>query len=468
MSQVSSERIGISLPRNISVRRIAIMLSMSLMLLAVMASLFLVRTVDGQLADIAKTYEIRRQARELTLAVVDAETGQRGYLLTRDQDYLAPYKMAVLTMMDTYDRLRQQVEDNPQQLARLDEMLPELDAKRAEMARTIELMGEDRVADALNLFRSDAGERYMDNIRMRLRSFIAEEDARLIERNAGVALYRQSLIVAILVALVAAAALAYALLYRSQRRVNALAEQQSALRLANEELEVRVRERTAEAEEARAFAERERERVETLLRDTNHRIGNSLATVSSLLGLQLARTSSEEVRNALEAAQARVQAIASGHRRLRLGADLETTDIADFLEDVTEDLAQGAPAGTSITFIKEFEHLIIPARDATTIGIVVSELVTNAYKHAFGPDRAGTIKVGFGRGPGGVIALTVEDDGRGMGDAAGRSGLGALIVRQLANQFGGVEPRYESRAGGGTSVVIELPKLEVHEYPAGA
>ena len=83
-----------------------------------------------------------------------------------------------------------------------------------------------------------------------------------------------------------------------------------------------MRERTLEAEEARRHAERERERVEALLQDTNHRIGNSLATVSSLLGLQLTRTKSDEVRKALEAAQSRVQAIASGHRRLRLGPDL--------------------------------------------------------------------------------------------------------------------------------------------------
>lgn len=72
------------------IRRLAIVVSMLLVLAAAAAALFLVRTVDSQLVDIGNTYEVRRQARELMLAVVDAETGQRGYLLTRDPAYLDP------------------------------------------------------------------------------------------------------------------------------------------------------------------------------------------------------------------------------------------------------------------------------------------------------------------------------------------------------------------------------------------
>lgn len=68
-----------------------------------------------------------------------------------------------------------------------------------------------------------------------------------------------------------------------------------------------MRERTAELEQERSIAERERKRVEVLLQDTNHRIGNSLATVSSLLGLQMRQTQDENARAALVAARDRVQ-----------------------------------------------------------------------------------------------------------------------------------------------------------------
>lgn len=462
MTDVSTQSAGFAAPRRGMVRRFAIIISMTLVLVAVAASLYLVRTVDSQLADIAKTYEIRRQARELMLAVVDAETGQRGYLITRDEAYLDPYNKAVGNLSETYQSLLSLLGDNPLQKARIEALVPDLDAKRAEMARTIELMSAGQGDAALALLRSDTGLELMDRIRSALRLVIAEEDEKLVDRNGRMQIYRQSLIFTILAALAAAAILAYALLARTQKKVAALSEEQHLLRSQNEALEEHIRARTAEVEEARGHAERERARLETLLQDTNHRIGNSLATVSSLLGLQLARTSSDEVRNALEAAQLRVQAIASGHRRLRLGADLETTDAAEFLADVIDDLALTVPPDKPVRFEKHLQAMTIPARDATTLGIVVSELVTNAVKHAFSDGSAGTIGVRFERSGDGPMTLTIEDDGKGIATNGGQQeGLGALIVKQLARQFGGGEPEYRARPGGGTSVAVQLPKLDV-------
>lgn len=460
MLDVSSQSVDYVAPQRGVVRRVAIIASMTLVLVAVAASLYLVRTVDNQLADIAKTYEVRRQARELMLSIVDAETGQRGYLITRDAAYLEPYNVAVGNLSHTYQSLLALLGDNPAQRARIEGLVPDLDAKRAEMARTIELMSAGQGAEALALLRSDTGLELMDRIRTSLQQVIGEEDDKLIERNGRMELYRQLVIFTILAALAAAAVLAYALLSRTQKRVAALSEEQNLLRSQNEELEARVRARTVEVEEARGHAERERARLETLLQDTNHRIGNSLATVSSLLGLQLARTGSDEVRNALEAAQLRVQAIASGHRRLRLGADLETTDAAEFLSDVIDDLATTVPPGKPVQFEKQLQEMVIPARDATTLGIVVSELVTNAVKHAFAEGQTGTICVRFERSEGGMTLLTVEDNGKGL-VGGGQDGLGALIVKQLARQFGGGEPEYRERAGGGTSVTVQLPRLDV-------
>lgn len=461
MLDVSTQSVDASVPRRGIVRRFAIIASMTLVLVAVAASLYMVRTVDSQLADIAKTYEIRRQARELMLAVVDAETGQRGYLITRDAAYLDPYNVAVGNLSQTYQSLLALLSDNPTQLSRIEALVPDLDAKRAEMARTIELMSTGQSGEALALLRSDTGLQLMDRIRTALLQVIGEEDDKLVERNGRMEFYRQVLVATILAALAAAAILAYSLLSRTQRKVVALSQQQNRLRTANEELEAHVRERTAEVEEARGRAERERARLETLLQDTNHRIGNSLATVSSLLGLQLARTSSDEVRNALEAAQLRVQAIASGHRRLRLGADLETTDAAEFLTDVIDDLAAAMPPDKAVTFEKHLQPMIIPARDATTLGIVVSELVTNALKHAFSEGQAGVVAIHFERPDGGVTSLTVEDNGSGIASGDGHEGLGALIVKQLARQFGGNEPEYQARPGGGTAITVRLPRLDI-------
>ena len=68
---------------------------------------------------------------------------------------------------------------------------------------------------------------------------------------------------------------------------------------------------------------------------------------------------------------------------------------------------------------------------------------------------------GFSRDPGGAPVLVVEDDGRGIDPEAfnAETGLGAMIIRQLATQFGG-EPNYASREGGGTRITLKLPNLK--------
>src|SRR5690606_32011521 len=95
----------------------------------------------------------------------------------------------------------------------------------------------------------------------------------------------------------------------------------------------------------------------------------------------------------------------------------------------------------------------------TTIGIVLGELITNALKHAFTESASGTIWARLARDAEDVITLTVEDDGKGLGEGMARGGLGSMIVRQLATQFGGT-PEYSARAGGGARVTVTLPGLD--------
>lgn len=443
-------------------RRIAVIMSLVLILAAAGAALFVVRGVDEQLVDVGHTYEVRRQARELILALIDAETGQRGYLLTQDDRYLVPYEQATGLIDQYYASLVDLLASSPDKQTTIRSLGGDVDRKREEMAESIRLARNGQLEEALALLRSDAGQALMEGLRETIRTFITEEDAQLIERNLTVERYRQWLVGTILAALAGSATLAYALFTRSQEQVSALAQTRRLLQVQNEELEALIRERTAETEIARNHAERERERVETLLQDTNHRIGNSLATVSSLLGLQMSRSKSAEVKHALEAAQNRVHAIASSHRRLRLGADLETANAAEFLEAVLADL-QGTQSGAEdVEFVVQCDPVIIRARDATTVGIITGELVTNALKHAF-PDGKGSIWVRFTQA-GGVITLTVEDDGRGLeaDGTPGDGGLGSMIVRQLAHQFGG-SPVYSAREGGGTTVSVPLPLLSPPE-----
>lgn len=439
-------------------RRVTIAVSLALVLVAAAAALIMVRGVNQQLDDIVRTYAIRNQARILIMQLSDAESGQRGYLLTVDPLYLEPYKAAIAGLDETYEKLLGELHDRPAQYARIQGVRAAIAMKRDELERTIDLADDGRLEDAVAIVRSDEGRVVMEGLRHTIDDFIAEENAALGLRNDAIGVYRNGLVGALLAALSGAAMLAYVLFNRTQNEVSALSRLQGALRDQNVELEARVRTRTAELEEARERAERERQRVETLLQDTNHRIGNSLATVSSLLALQMNRTTSDDVRVALEAARVRVHAIASGHRRLRLGDDLETTRADELLEAVLEDLRPGPASPSAVALNGRFEPLVIPARDATTLGIMVGELITNALKHAFPGPYKGHVTVSLARDPDGVVVLVVEDDGKGMDDSGKGSGLGATIVRQLARQFGG-EPHYEARPGGGTIVRLPLPAL---------
>ena len=440
--------------------RLAVVVSLCLVFLAAVSALVLVRGVEQQLDNVVQTYEVRNEARELTIALSEAESSQRGYLLTADATYLEPYRKAIGGIDARVNKLLELTQSDANQHQRIRSIVGEVQQKTAEMARTIELVSSDRAQDAQSLTETGMGNRLMDGLRQTLGRFIAEEDQNLLDRNRLIDQSRRWLVGAVLVALAGAVVLAFSLFHRTQQQVFALSANQNVLRNQNEVLEERVRERTLELEESRAHALKERERVEILLRDANHRIGNSLSTVSSLLGLQLMRSDSAEVQDALEAARSRVHAVASAHRRLRLGEDLETTQADEFLAAVVEDLAETATSMGNVAIKGEFEPVVINARDATTIGIIVGELVTNALKHGFDEGMAGNVTVRLRNNPDGIPELSVEDDGRGFsnGTQPGEGGLGTLIIQQLASQFGGA-PRYEKRAVGGMMVTLSLPGL---------
>jgi len=277
---------------------------------------------------------------------------------------------------------------------------------------------------------------------------------------------RNGLTTTALVAIFSTFVLGYAIINRLRYNVRRLHNRQTRLSSENAILEQRVKDRTIALEAARAHAEKERQRVETLLQDASHRIGNSLATVSSLLGLQLQRSRNPQVRTALSSARDRIQTIAAAHRRLRLGADMETASAGEFLNAVVRDVQAGLPAASRerIRFRTFFEPWNLAARDVTTLGIILGELLTNAVKHAFPKNKNGVITVAFGKMDEDILQLLVEDSGIGCAGFAENTpsedqGLGQIVISQLSMQFGG-KPRFEKvERRGGTRVIIPLPAL---------
>ena len=179
------------------------------------------------------------------------------------------------------------------------------------------------------------------------------------------------------------------------------------------------------------------ERQTVLLREVNHRVANSLQLVSSLVHMQASALKPGEAREALKDTQARISAIMQIHRRLYTSDDVERVDMHEYLKGLVFELEHSLPAAGAERAIRLDAVAVELATDkAVSLGVIVAELVTNAYKYAYAPDRAGEIRVSLEEfGP--QVRLVVEDDGAGMvdGGAPKGTGLGRKVIAAMATSL---------------------------------
>ena len=191
-----------------------------------------------------------------------------------------------------------------------------------------------------------------------------------------------------------------------------------------------------------------------LVREADHRIKNSLQLIANLLMIQRARLTDVQASAALGDAIARVQAVGETHKSLHQSKDLKTVDFGQTLSDICEHI------GRLATTVKLSCHregdLLLDAERAIPLGLLVSELLTNASKHAY-PEGLGTVTARASSALGELV-LCIVDEGVGLPATAagGGSGLGESIVRGLAKQIGASLDKASSPSGG-TKITIRLP-----------
>ncbi len=192
---------------------------------------------------------------------------------------------------------------------------------------------------------------------------------------------------------------------------------------------------------------------ELLVREADHRIKNSLQLVMSLLTAQLRGIEDPAAANALREAITRVGAIAASHLALQGSKDLRHVDVAVTLRELCGHFASLNPAVTILC--RPGEALMLDADRAIPLGLAVSEIITNALRHAFADRAAGTVVVEAKTDPTHLI-VRVSDNGVGIPADFESDGLGSRIVRSLAAQVGATL-HFASTAEAGTAVTLRLP-----------
>ncbi len=167
---------------------------------------------------------------------------------------------------------------------------------------------------------------------------------------------------------------------------------------------------------------------ELLLREVNHRVGNSLQIIASLLHLQASSAAQDDVKAALTNAMGRVAAVAQVHRRLYTSHDLKSVLLNQYLEALLEDLRRSAEGNRMSRLTLAADPVEIDPDRAVAIGIIVNELVMNAVKYAY-PDGAGPIHVEL-RPQDEELLLSITDDGVGLNVKVDprSTGMGQRIV----------------------------------------
>ncbi len=191
-----------------------------------------------------------------------------------------------------------------------------------------------------------------------------------------------------------------------------------------------------------------------LLREITHRINNELTSTIAMVARTAAQSGNEEVKIALAGVIQHIHDFASVHRALRMPDDDCRVDAARYLRHLCQSISRAKLQYRDIELLFRESPLQLSAKRCWRMGMIVSELIANASRHAFG-DEGGKIHVEL-TNPGAVVQCSVTDNGSAPENI--RPGQGLKIVRALAGDLNGsVDYRFGQR---GTLVLLSFPLVD--------
>ncbi len=201
---------------------------------------------------------------------------------------------------------------------------------------------------------------------------------------------------------------------------------------ANIELELKVKQRT---EELTSLLDKNK----LLLREVHHRVKNNLQLITSLLNLQMDRIKDEVALNAINESRHRIRSMALVHQKLynvdELGAKI---NLKDYVVSLLDELESSNSELHYVTLENDLEDVTGSMDLAVTLGLIINELISNAYKYAFVGRDSGLIRLTINKSNNDLLQLTVSDNGVGINKEKMRKGsLGLKIVDMLSRQHKG-------------------------------
>jgi signal transduction histidine kinase/CheY-like chemotaxis protein len=431
---------------------------------------------------------VRQASEHLFSLVQDAETGQRGFLLTGNDSYLEPFYTAQKEIPAAEKTLRGLTSDNAVQQSRLSKLYPLIDLKLGELSRTTELVKQGKIDEAIGVVKSNQGRDLMRDIRTTIKQFDSDEINLQSARNSKAVLLRSVLLSITVIAAMAAAIVAIVVGLTLRRQVR-------ELRLLTGSLKVEMLER--ERAETTLRQAQKMEALGQLTGGVAHDFNNMLAIIVGNLDLGMRRLSGDDVR-----ARTYVENALSGARRAaeltkrllafsRLqplkpqSADVNkcVTEMSELLrrtlgESIELETVLSGGLWRAVVDVHQLEsailNLVINARDAMNgVGRLTIETANTELDRAYADAHVEVV-------PGQYVMIAVTDTGCGMSEAVIAkafdpffttkppgvgTGLGLSQVHGFIKQSKGHVKIY-SEEGEGTTIKIYLPRDGTKVVPA--
>ena len=195
---------------------------------------------------------------------------------------------------------------------------------------------------------------------------------------------------------------------------------------------------------------------DVLFREIHHRVKNNLQSVASLLQLQ---PIPQEVKQEMSL---RISAMSAVHEHVYRSSNFTTVTVRDYLQTLIRNIEAGQHGDVEV--IVQIEDLSVHRDVATPLGLILNEVLSNAFKHAFPEGRSGRVTVTLAQGEVGTGVLSIRDNGVGYDPAVKSNGIGRRLITALVRQIGGEVT--ESGENGG-AFEMKFPLAGAHDGDAG-